>query len=118
MAACSVLYPGEPVAKQGAAGIAEKKILVENVNVPGYTHAVNAEHYESMKKTMLKVLPKAGPGLTQTEMWTALAKVADRKLFPEHGKVGWWMKSVQLDLEAKGIIVRDKAAKPLRWRLK
>jgi hypothetical protein len=26
------------------------------------------------------------------------------------------MKSVQLDLEAKGVIVRDTGAKPLRWR--
>lgn len=94
------------------------KVLVENVNVPGYTHAADAAHYEAMKKALLKVLPKTGVGLTQTEMWTKLASVADRTLFPDHGKVGWWMKSVQLDLEAKGVILRDKAAKPLRWRLK
>ena len=92
------------------------KILVENVNVPGYTHPVDAAHYEAMKKVLLKVLPKEGPGLTQTEMWTAAAKIADRAMFPDRGKVGWWMKSVQLDLEAKGVIVRDKGAKPLRWR--
>ena len=92
------------------------KVIVENVNVPGYTHAVDAEHYEGMKKVLLKILPKEGPGLTQTEMWAAAAKVADKTLFPDRGKVGWWMKSVQLDLEAKAVIVRDKEAKPLRWR--
>ena len=106
------------MAKHAAAAAEGPKILVENVNVPGYTHPVDAAHYEAMKKALLQVLPKAGAGLTQTEMWTALAKVADRKLFPDRGKVGWWMKSVQLDLEAKGVIVRDKDAKPLRWRLK
>ncbi len=92
------------------------KIVVESVNVPGYRHAVDAAHYESMKKTLLKILPKEGPGLTQTEMWTKAAKVADKTLFPDHGKVGWWMKTAQLDLEAKKLIVRDKTAKPLRWR--
>lgn len=92
------------------------KVIVENVNVPGYTHAVDAAHYEAMKKALLQVLPREGPGLTQAEMWTKLAAVADPKLFPDRGKVGWWMKSVQLDLEAKRVIVRDKASKPLRWR--
>jgi hypothetical protein len=28
----------------------------------------------------------------------------------------WWMKSVQLDAEARGDVVRDKTSKPLRWR--
>ena len=106
------------MAKKGGAAEEGPKILVENVNVPGYTHPVDAAHYEAMKKTLLKVLPKAAPGLTQTEMWTKLAQVADRTMFPDHGKVGWWMKAVQLDLEAKGVLVRDKGAKPLRWRLK
>ncbi len=92
------------------------KVIVENVNVPGYTHSVDAAHYEGMKRVLLKVLPTEGPGLTQTEMWTNAAKVADKKLFPDHGKVGWWMKTAQLDLEAKGVIVRDTTAKPLRWR--
>jgi hypothetical protein len=92
------------------------KVLVENVNVPGYTHAVDAAHYEAMKKVLLKILPRSGPGLTQAEMWTQAAAVADRTLFPDRGKVGWWMKSVQLDLEAKGVIGRDTSAKPLRWR--
>lgn len=92
------------------------KTLVENVNVPGYTHSVDAAHYEAMKKVLLQVLPTSGPGLTQSEMWEKAAAVADKTLFPDRGKVGWWMKSVQLDLEAKKVIVRDKDAKPLRWR--
>ena len=36
-------------------------------------------------------------------------------LFPGGEKAGWWTKCVQLDLEAKGLVVRD-AGKPLRWR--
>jgi hypothetical protein len=37
------------------------------------------------------------------------------ELFPEGARVGWWAKTVQLDLEAKGVVVREKS-KPLRWR--
>jgi hypothetical protein len=37
------------------------------------------------------------------------------ELFPGGAKAGWWAKTVQLDLEAKGIIAREKA-KPLRLR--
>ena len=37
-------------------------------------------------------------------------------LFPGGAKAGWWVKCVQLDLEAKGLVVRDRGAKPLRWR--
>ena len=36
-------------------------------------------------------------------------------LFPGGAKVGWWTKCVQLDLEAKGVVIRDPG-KPLRWR--
>jgi hypothetical protein len=34
-------------------------------------------------------------------------------LYPGGAKAGWWMKTVQLDLEAKGAIVREKTT-PLR----
>jgi len=37
-------------------------------------------------------------------------------LFPRGAKAEWWLKSVQLNLEAKGIVVRDPKLKPLRWR--
>ena len=92
------------------------KIVVENVNVPGYTVSVDAAHYESMKEVLLRILPKEGPGLTQAEMVAKAASAADPELFPARGKVGWWVKCVHLDLEAKGLVARDKNAKPLRWR--
>ncbi len=92
------------------------KLAVENVNVPGYTHRVDARLYEAMRKAMLKMLPRKAPGMTQSEMWTGLRAYAPKKLFPDSGKIGWWMKTVQLDLEAKHIVVRE-ATKPLRWHL-
>ncbi len=94
-----------------------KMVTARTVNQPGYTHRVRADMYAAMLKTMRKVLPRKEPGMTQAEMIDALARVAPRKLFPDRGKVSWWMKTVQLDLEAKKQMVREKT-KPLRWHFK
>jgi hypothetical protein len=101
-----------PARKTGPAG--DGKIVVQNVNVPGYTHRVDAVMYEAMRGAMLRMLPRKAPGMTQAEMWSGLAGYAPQKLFPDSGKIGWWMKTVQLDLEAKKILRRE-ATKPTRW---
>ena len=96
---------------------AEKKrssIDVKNVNVPGYTHKVDAIKYEAMKKALLKVLPKKAPGLTQTEMRKAVVPHLPDDEFPGGAKAEWWSKCVQLDLEARGVVRREDT-KPLRW---
>ena len=90
-----------------------KKIAVENVNVPGKTNNVDAAKYHAVKKAMLKVLPVSPPGLTHAELCTAM-KPHLEELFPGGAKVGWWSKTVQLDLEAKKLLSRENS-KPLRW---
>lgn len=100
--------------KKSAPSGASDRVTVENVNVPGYTTSVDAAKYHAMRRALLKVLPTKEPGLTQTEMRQAVPPVLPKDLFPDAGKVGWWAKAVQLDLEAKKIIVREQA-KPLRW---
>lgn len=92
----------------------EEKIVVENVNVPGYTTRVNAAMYTAMKQAMLQVLPQKEPGLTQAEIRAAVVAHLPEDLFPGGAKAGWWAKTVQLDLEAKEVVVRE-ATKPLRW---
>ena len=99
------------------ATVAKKQIVALNVNVPGYTHRVDATMYEAMRKAMLKMLPRKAPGMTQAEMWKGLAAYAPKSLFPDSGKIGWWMKTVQLDLEARKVLVREQT-KPLRWHRK
>ena len=51
-------------------------------------------------------LPLEPPGLTAAELKAGLC--------PAGEKAGWWMKCVQLDLEAKGEI-RRADTKPLCW---
>jgi hypothetical protein len=90
------------------------RVVVQNVNVPGYTTTVEAPKYHAMKHALLKVLPAKPPGLTQTEIRTKVVAFLPGSLFPGGAKAEWWSKCVQLDLEAKGTIVRE-ATKPLRW---
>jgi hypothetical protein len=94
----------------------DSKILVENINVPGYSHRVDANRYQAMHAAMLKILPDHEPGLTQPEIRLAALSHLPEDLFPGGKKAGWWAKTVQLDLEAKGVLVRE-LTKPLRWHI-
>lgn len=91
------------------------RISVQNINVPDFAGQVDAIKYQAMRHALLKVLPRIKPGLTQAEMWEQAPSHLPQDEFPGGAKAGWWVKCVQLDLEAKGIIARDRSAKPLRW---
>jgi hypothetical protein len=86
------------------------KIEVENPNSPGKTYRVDAAKFLAMRASVLKVLPAAPPGMTPAEVQRAVLQHLPPDLFPGGEKAGWWMKSVQLDLEAKRVIAR--APKP------
>jgi hypothetical protein len=90
-----------------------EKIEVENVNHPGRAKSVNAHMYHAMKRAFLKILPKTSPGLTVAEIQERVIAQLPEELFPRGAKAGWWVKTVQLDLEAKRVIAREKT-KPLR----
>jgi hypothetical protein len=92
----------------------DEKITVENVNVPGRTTRVNKAMYNAMKAAMWKVFPSESPGLNQNEIREAVLPYLPEDLYPGGEKVGWWAKTVQLDQEAKGTLVREDT-KPLRW---
>lgn len=95
---------------------AVKRVRVGSVNVKGYSRSLNADKYEAAKVALLRVLPRKAPGMSQSEMFGAAKRHLPAKHFPGGAKAEWWIKSVQLDLEAKGVVVRDANAKPLRWR--
>ena len=91
------------------------RVLVENPNHPGTSRAVDATSYEAMRGVILRVLPRRSPGMTYDEMSGAVKKLVPNEVFPAGARAGWWLKCVQLDLEAKGTITREKT-RPLRWR--
>lgn len=91
-------------------------IEAQNINTPGRTAKVDAQKYLAMRKALLRALPKRAPGLTQAEMGAAVLPLLPDALWPNGEKAMWWVKTVQLDLEARGLVARDRASRPLRWR--
>ncbi|WP_394171026.1 DUF6958 family protein [Saccharospirillum alexandrii] len=94
-----------------------EKVAMENINSPGHVVRVDKRKYEAMKTALLAVIPNTEPGLTVAELKQQLLPLLPEDLFPGGDKAGWWLKGVQLDLEAKAIIVRENT-KPLRLHLK
>ena len=90
------------------------KVEVENVNVPGRTERVDAEKYAATREALLTVLPADAPGITFDELKEAAKGHLPDDLFPGGKASGWWCKTVQLDLEAKGAVSRSET-KPLRF---
>ena len=86
--------------------MADDRIEVENVTSPGRTTRVDRAKYMAMRKSLMAVLPTSPPGMAVADAKSALLRDLDADLFPGGDKAGWWLKCVQLDLEAKGVIAR------------
>ena len=81
-------------------------IDVENVGQPGKVYRRERVRYEAVRDAVLSVLPVSAPGMTVAETKAAILPRLPEALFPGGETAGWWLKTVQLDLEAKGIIRR------------
>jgi len=89
------------------------KIEVENIGQPGKTYRVDAAKYAEMRDAVLAVTPTEAPGLTPAQIIEAVKPHLSPALFPGGETAGWWVKCVQLDLEAKGVLKRAPKA-PVR----
>lgn len=89
------------------------RIPVETIVHPGRTRQVDAALYADVRGALLEVLPSRAPGLTLDEARAAVFPLLSPGLFPKGKRAGWYFKVVQLDLEAKGVIVRERVS-PLR----
>lgn len=90
--------------------MADDKIEIENVNTPGRTERVDRAKYLAMRDALLAVLPEKAPGRKVADAKEALLPHLPDDLFPQGKTAGWWLKAVQLDLEAKGTIKRGPAS--------
>jgi hypothetical protein len=93
---------------------AAQRVVIENVNHPGKTTEVDAAKYRAMRLALLAELPDTAPGLTEAAFREAVLAHLPDEVFPGGATAGWWAKAVQLDLEAKGLIARERTT-PLRW---
>ena len=88
-------------------------VEVRNVNAPDKVSRVNRAKYDAMRDALLAVLPPEPPGISVAEALAALRPSLPDDLFPEGKTSGWWQKTVQLDLEARGEVARTPG-RPLR----
>ena len=91
-------------------------VLLQNINHPGSSRKADAAMATAMQEALLACLPPSLPGLTLEQLRSAVLPKLPQNLFPGGAKAGWWLKAVQLDLEARRLILRDKGS-PLRLRL-
>ncbi|MBJ7438657.1 MAG: hypothetical protein JHD35_06500 [Sphingopyxis sp.] len=90
-----------------------ERVEMLSISSPGHVVRVDKAKYDAMKAALLAVVPEQAPGLTVAEVKTAVLPRLPGDLFPGGAKAGWWLKGVQLDLEARGVIARENV-KPLR----
>jgi hypothetical protein len=93
------------------------KIEVQNVGQPGKTYRVDADKYADMRAAVLSVTPDVPPGMTPAQIIQAVTPHLSAALFPGGETAGWWVKCVQLDLEAKGILKRAPKSPVRLYRL-
>ena len=93
-----------------------EKIEVENVGQPGKIYRVDAAKYAEMRQAVLTVTPTDPPGFTPAEIIAAVKPHISETLFPGGETAGWWVKCVQLDLEAKGILKRAPKSPVRLWQ--
>ena len=94
---------------------ATPRIETRSPTRPAYRRMVDARKHEAMKRLVLKATPRSAPGITQNGLFERLEKSSPRDVFPGT-TYGWWGKTVQLDLEARGVLRCDRTSRPLRWR--
>jgi hypothetical protein len=92
------------------------RIEVENVGQPGKVYRVDAAKYAAMREAVMAVAPEGPPGMTPEEIIAAVKDRLPQDLFPGGEKAGWWVKCVQLDLEAKGLLQRAAKGRVRLWR--
>lgn len=91
----------------------DDRIEIQNFTSPGHIQRVDRGKYTAMREALMAVLPVGSPGLTVAEAKAALLPLLPEGPFPGGEKAGWWLKAVQLDLEAKGIVTRGRGS-PVR----
>lgn len=89
------------------------RVEMRSITSPDFAMQVDKAKYDAMKAALLAAIPAGKPGLTIAEIKARVLPLLPGDLFPGGAKAGWWLKGVQLDLEARGVIARENT-KPLR----
>jgi uncharacterized protein DUF6958 len=77
---------------------------------------VDPEKYDRVRAAILQTLPATDDGMTWAELCERIAPLLPESIFRHMGTVRWYAKAVQLDMEAKGEIVRLSDSRPIRLK--
>lgn len=97
--------------------MASDKVEVLNPNSPGRSTRVDAAKYNAMRAAVLASAPEAAPGCTVAELKAKVLLLLPQDLFPGGDTAGWWLKCVQLDLEARELLQRAQGSPVRLFRL-
>ena len=84
----------------------EGKITIENAMSPGRTYRVDRTKYMAMREALMAACRPIRLVSRSPTPKRPFSGICPQRLFPGGAKAGWWLKAVQLDLEAKGAIGR------------
>lgn len=77
---------------------------------------LSAEKYETVKKIILKALPKSREGMALKDLSKVVREKAPAEMLPKPGSASWLTMAVKLDLEVRGQIERIAGVVPQRLR--
>jgi hypothetical protein len=78
---------------------------------------IDQERYDILRASILRVLRSTGGG-SHAELVRAVAADLNSRALAIEGSLEWYLESVKLDLEARGLIARDATRSPVQFRLK
>lgn len=91
-------------------------VQMENVNKGGASKTrISVAHYEAMSTALLASVPADESGIPYVGLDAVVEPLLPRELF-EGRSVRWYVTSVKLDLEQKGLLERVPGSRPQRIR--
>ncbi|MEO1481364.1 MAG: hypothetical protein AAFU77_04610 [Myxococcota bacterium] len=75
---------------------------------------VNRASYDAYRKAILSVIPKSKTGIAFSELSDRVKDKVAPEFLTDGSRCGWWVTTVKLDLEAKGVIERFGSPQRLR----
>lgn len=93
-----------------------KRVVARNPVKGKKSKRIDAEKYEVMSKALLKAIPRTRAGVRFMDLFDTIGSVLPRSSLPGGGSLSWYLTTVKLDLEARGLIERVPHSVPQRLR--
>lgn len=93
-----------------------KRVVARNPVKGKKSKRVDAETYEVMCKALLRAIPRGKTGVRFMDLFDTIGSVLPRAWPPGGGSLSWYLTTVKLDLEARGLIERVPHSVPQRLR--